>query len=168
MFTHLNPSNKKEDKFNPTPAEAIGRDPEATPPTASSATNPPPTVTDPSNEGGDQGGGNGGSTTNVGAIVGGVIGGVVGFVAIASLIFLFRRKKMQRNQQAHVVNLDLATEEQWGTMATEHAHKPQRLYDPSDPSTFPAPVEVTEGTYTPLHDYTTPAHDGKYTGTAEI
>ena len=36
-------------------------------------------------------------------------------------------------------------------MGTEHTHKTQRFYDPSDPSTFPTPVPVAGGSYTPLH-----------------
>jgi len=75
---------------------------------------------------------------------------------------------MQKKQQAHVIDLDLATEERWGTVGMEQAHKPQRLYDPSDPSTFPAPVPVPGESYTSIPDYTTPAHNGKYTGSAEI
>ena len=75
---------------------------------------------------------------------------------------------MQKTQHAHVIDLDLATEERWGTVGTEQAHKPQRLYDPSDPSTFPTPVPVTGESYTPILDYTTPPHNGKYTGSAEI
>ena len=75
---------------------------------------------------------------------------------------------MQKKQQTHVINLELAPEERWGTVEMEQAHKPQRLYDPSDPSTFPTPVPVTGENYTPVPDYTTPAHDGKYTGSAEL
>jgi len=76
---------------------------------------------------------------------------------------------MRGKQQAvHVVDLDLVAGEEWGTMVTEQAHKTQRLYDPSDPSTFPAPVRATGESYTPLQDYTTPAHNGKYTGSAEL
>jgi len=97
-----------------------------------------------------------------------VIGGVFGLVAIAALVLFFRRRKMQKKKRVHVIDLDLATEERWGTVGMEQAHKPQRLYDPSDPSTFPAPVSVTGESYAPIPDYTAPTHNGKYTGRPEI
>jgi len=157
----------KEDKFNPTFAESVGRDPEVTP-TASSTTNPPPTATDPSN-GGDQEGGNGGSMRNVGAIAGGVIGGIAGLVGIAALVIFFLRRRRRRRQEAHVIDLDLATAGgQWETTALENTHKTQRLYDPSDPSTFPAPAPTMGESYTPSQAYITPLNHGKYTGNAEI
>lgn len=89
-------------------------------------------------------------------------------MAIAALLFFFLKKRVRRKEQAHIVELDFAAGAQWDAMAVEHAHKTQRLYDPSDPSTFPAPVPVTGESYTPLHAYTAPTHQGKYTGSAEI
>jgi len=158
----------KEDKFNPTFAESVGRNPEATPPATSSATSPPPTATDPSNEDGDQQEGKGGSTRNVGAIAGGVVGGLVGFAIITALFIFFLRKRRQRMRQAHIIDLDLATGAQWDTTATQNAYNPQRLYDPSDPSTFPAPVSGAGGSYTSSQTDNTPTRLGKYTGSAEI
>jgi len=158
----------QEDKFNPTFAESIGRDPEANPSATSSATIPPSTATDPPNEGGDQEGDNGGSTRNVGAIAGGVIGGAAGLLAIAALVFFFKKRK-QGAQQAHIINLDPSTDENWETMAVHDAHKPQRLYDPSDPSTFPDPIPIVGEDYPSPQAYVTPPHRaGKYTGSAEV
>jgi len=145
-------------------AESVGRDPEATPPATPATTSRPPTVTASSNEGGDQESANGGSTSHVGAIVGGVVGGVVGLATIAAIVF-FLRKRRRRMQQAHVIDLgpEIDTGTQWDTMGMQNAHKTQRLYDPSDPSTFPAPISVTGESYTSPHVY-----HGKYTGSAEI
>lgn len=156
----------KEDKYNPTFAESVGRDPEVTPSTTPSATNAPPTATDPPSEGGDQEGGSGGSTrTNVGAIAGGVIGGAAGLLVIAALVF-FLKKRRKGTQQGHIVNLDSSADRRWEAMAMQDAYKPQRLYDPSDPSTFPDPIPM-EG-YSHLQGYIAPPHHGKYTGNAEI
>jgi len=158
----------KEDNFNPTFAESVGRDPETTPPAASSATNPPPTATVPPNEGDDQEGNSGGSASNAGAIAGGVVGGAAGLLVIATLVFFFLRHRKQRTQQAHVIDLDLAEGAEWGAVAMQEAHKPQRLYDPSDPSTFPDPVSADGENYEPPQAHITPARFGKYTGRPEV
>lgn len=123
---------------------------------------------DPSNEGGDQETNNGGPARNVGAIVGGVIGGVAGLAIIATLLFLFLRKRRRRTRQAHTIDLDLTTGAEWKAVAMQNIHKPRRLYDPSDPSTFPDPVSNIEENYTPPQAHKTPAHLGRYTGSAEI
>ena len=154
--------NQKEDKFNPSFAESVGRDPETTPPASSVATNHPPTATDPSDGGGGQESADEGSTSHVGAIVGGVVGGVVGLAIIAVIVF-FLRKRRRRTEQAHVIDLGPDMGAEWETIEMQSAHKTQRLYDPSDPSTFPAPISVTGEGYTPPQ-----AYNGKYTGSAEI
>jgi len=153
----------KENKFNPTFAESVGRDPEATP-TASSATSALPTETGPPN-GSDQ---EGGTTRNVGAIAGGVIGGVAGLLAIAALVLYFLRKRRRRTQEAHLIDLDLATGGQWETTAMENTHKIHRLYDPSDPSTFPDSAPALGEGYMSSRADITPLNHGRYTGNAEI
>ena len=154
--------NQKEDKFNPAFAESVGRDPEATPPTTSTATNSTPTAEDPPNEIGDQESANGGPTSHVGAIVGGVVGGVVGLVTIAAIVF-FLRKRRRRTQQTHIIDLDPDMGVQWETTGMQGTHKIQRLYDPSDPSTFPVSISVTGENHKPPQ-----AYNWKYTGSAEI
>jgi len=155
----------KEDKFNPTFAESVGRDPEVT--ATSSATRPPPTATDPANEGGDQQSDRGGSASHAGAIAGGVIGGVA-LLAIIAAIVLFLRKRRWKSRQAHVIDLVPDEGGQWETTEMQNTHKTQRLYDPSDPSTFPTPLSVSGESYTPSQAHNTPPHFGKYTGSAEI
>jgi len=145
-------------------AESVGRDPEVTPPATPATTSRPPTATTSSNEGDNQESANGGSTSHVGVIVGSVVGGVFGLATITAIIF-FLKKRRRRTQQGHVIDLgpDMDTRAQWDTMGMQNAHKTQRLYDPSDPSTFPAPTSVTGDSYTPPQTY-----NGKYTGSAEI
>ena len=104
----------------------------------------------------------------MGVIVGGVLGGVAALLAIATLVFLFHRKRRRRSQQTHFIDLDPAAGEQWETTAIQDSHKPQRLYDPSDPSTFPPPAPVDSGSYESSQTHITPAYLAKYTGSAEI
>ena len=134
-------------------AKSVGREPEATPPATPTATSSPPTATNSSNEGDNQESANGGSTSHVGAIVGGVVGGVFGLTTITAMIF-FIKKRRRRTQQCHVIDLgpDMNTRAQWDTIEMQKAHKTQRLYDPSDPSTFPAPISVNGDSYTPPTD----------------
>ena len=145
-------------------ARSVGRDPEATSPATPATTSRPPTATTSSNEGDTQESANVGSTSHVGAIVGGVVGGIFGLATITAIVF-FLKKRRRRTQQVHVIDLgsDMDTRAQWDTMQMQNAHKTQRLYDPSDPSTYPTPISVTGDSYTPPQTY-----NGKYTGSAEI
>ena len=143
----------------------MGRDPEVT--ATSSATRPPPTATDPANEGGDQESDKSGSSSDAGAIAGGVIGGVALLMIIAAIVF-FLRKRRWKERQAHVIDLTSDEGVRLEAMGMQNTHKTQRLYDPSDPSTFPTPLSVSGESYTPPQAYDTPPHLGKYTGSAEI
>lgn len=118
-----------------------------------------PTATDPSNDGSDQ---ESGSKNNVGAIAGGIVGGAAALLVIAKLLFFIRRKRRKKTRQAHVIDLDPAAGVQWDAKAIQNAHKPRRLYDPSDPSTFPPPLSDEESYEL------SQLHLGTYTGRAEI
>ena len=91
----------------------------------SSASNPSPTTTNPPSEGG--------SKSNAGAIAGGVVGGATAFLVIATpSFFVYKRRKETR--QAHIIDLDPATEAQRAALVIQDSHKLQRLYDPSSNS----------------------------------
>lgn len=71
-------------------------------------------------------------------------------------------------QHAHVIDLGSDTGAQWETTALQKPQTPQRLYDPSDPSTFPPPVSIGGESSTSSPAYITPARPGRYTGGAEF
>ncbi|KAF5357921.1 hypothetical protein D9756_001430 [Leucocoprinus leucothites] len=109
------------------------------------------------------------SSSNAGAIAGGVIGGVVGLALVAGLAFFFLRRRREATQPASSAfsttpytpapyNPDSAPNMSYtpdaSTAYAPSQTQPQRLYDPSDPSTFPttpAPVPTSpySTTYTP-------------------
>ncbi|EKM82551.1 hypothetical protein AGABI1DRAFT_125014 [Agaricus bisporus var. burnettii JB137-S8] len=105
-----------------------------------------------------------GSSSNAGAIAGGVVGGVAGLALIAGLVFFYlRHRRAAAQQPAYFATprqppLDDTMEQKM----TQNAYgpspippfQPQRLYDPSDPSTFPTPSPAmspsyNSGPYTP-------------------
>jgi len=123
------------------------------------------TVTSSGNTGGGAGGGTQSSkSTNVGAIAGGVVGGVVGLALVALLgVFLFRRRNSNRVAPSSLVNTsqyptptafaaekpNLGYNHTGSTMATSFpvpsvvgSGAPMRLYDPSDPTTFPSAMNA--------------------------
>jgi len=135
--------------------ESAGRDPEVTPSASPPAKNPSSSGTT------DQ---RGGSKTNVGAIAGGVVGGAAALLVTTTLLFFICRKR-RKTESAHIVDLDSVAETQWETTGVQNS---QKLYDPSDPSTFPPPASVGGGSYDASQVYAGAAHLGKYPGSAEI
>jgi len=103
-------------------------------------------------------------STNVGAIAGGVVGGVVGLALVLLLgIFLFRRRNSNRVAPSSLIDTsqysgptplvgdkpNLGYNHTGSTMGTSFpapsmnvSGAPMRLYDPSDPTTFPSPMNT--------------------------
>jgi len=157
---------------------------------APSAIIPPPQVSQSSDN-------SGGSKTPVGAIVGGVIGGIAVLFLLGILAFLLLRQKRQKANS----EMPLVDQVSNGPGMTETDSSlpagfgvgypsPQRLYDPSDPSTFPvmgrgdtpasfgvlsdqtalshsAPTSTSYPTSNPTNS-TYPTSSGRYTGAAEV
>ncbi|EDR14361.1 uncharacterized protein LACBIDRAFT_306125 [Laccaria bicolor S238N-H82] len=125
------------------------------------------------------------SGPNVGAIAGGVIGGVVILALIAGFIFwLIRRNNRNKAPPASQMYYGPDTASSpppmsFGGTSTYSAMPTPKVYDPSDPSTYPSQGPPT--TYTPpLHNNVTPNYTGvsqntfvaspgpRYTGVPEL
>ncbi|KAJ3736153.1 hypothetical protein DFJ43DRAFT_1204260 [Lentinula guzmanii] len=138
-----------EDDFNPTEAQAVGDAPESTgtaPPTGSTSVSTPTATSSALNQG---------KKTNAGAIAGGVVGGVVVLLlAVAALLYLRRRQRHRKKRAAAANDIDdkprpypvgPVSSDTIDTGTGFHASIPSmsmpsaamRLYNPSDPSTFP-------------------------------
>ncbi|KAH7913749.1 hypothetical protein BJ138DRAFT_1145429 [Hygrophoropsis aurantiaca] len=152
-FSNVLPS----DNFNVTQAKSVGDDPEATatrvvstgggsPPTSSvpaaHTTSPPSTSTSPTPSGK--------STNHAGAIAGGVVGAIVGLaiIGVAITFFIIRRRRSHvapsaafSSQFGNTGNAPMFAASPFG--ASVPLTQP-KLYNPSDPSTFPvAPPSPT-------------------------
>jgi len=201
------------DSFNITAAQAAkGTGPESSyygtptasinPRTSSSSLVAAPTTTnvDPSTSAAPAT--SGGSKTPVGPIVGGVIGGIAILFLLGLLVFLFLRGRKNR----HTANSEMPLVDQQsnagGMTETESSlpagygvgypspngtsNSPQKLYDPSDPSTFPVPGRgETPASFGVISDRSMISHSaptstsyptsqptmtssGQYTGAAEV
>ncbi|KAJ4487766.1 hypothetical protein J3R30DRAFT_845604 [Lentinula aciculospora] len=141
-----------EDNFNPTEAQAVGDAPESTgtvPPTGTTSVSTPSTTPTVSSQG---------KKTNAGAIAGGVVGGaIVVLLAVLALLYLRRRRRVRKERGVARAAIDVddkprpypvstsAVPESNETGTGFHASIPtmsipstaMRLYNPSDPSTFP-------------------------------
>ncbi|KAG6867242.1 hypothetical protein C0993_005300 [Termitomyces sp. T159_Od127] len=169
-YAYLDPT--PDDKFNATAAmqPAVLDAPESTAPPQSTGTSPS-TASE--------------SSSKAGPIAGGVVGGVVGITLIAALVFWWTRRRRARTAPSAEVDLASAVRTSPPPMSFTTAPSSfsapmpsQRLYDPSDPSTYPAPI-------TPATDYTgssqmllthvtgstypgSTAPVGRYTGVPEV
>lgn len=121
-------------------------------------------------------------SSNAGAIAGGVIGGLLGLALVAALAFWLSRRNRNKTAPSAMVNTGYAAPGQpmspppmsFNTTTTG----PSRLYDPSDPTTFPtplAPPSVMTGSDQPFlqPDYSGNTNYGAgsgrhYTGAPEI
>ncbi|KAF8468656.1 hypothetical protein JB92DRAFT_3059041 [Gautieria morchelliformis] len=112
------------------------------------------------------------SSTNAGAIAGGVVGGVVGLALVGLIAFFFwrRRRAATAPPSAQFAGISTLTEKlgltgpspSYGgfqTPALPMQTAPLKLYDPSDPSTFPASPSPSLPVY-PLS--TSPAPSAPY------
>lgn len=158
------------DLFNVTLAQAVGDNPESTATKAPATASGVSTTTSvsavltasPSSSATSQ---PTSKSNNTGAIVGGAIGGVVALAAIAGLAIWFRRRRqvtpasaMYDGAPPPVTNSVYMGSSPFTSPATQ-----QKLYDPSDPSTFPtSPPSPTIQT-TPSNGYQNPSiHSNLY------
>jgi len=161
-----------QDEFNPTIAQSAGGQPEMLAPvpstvslSTSSTGSSLPATTNPTSPSNSQDSNNNQTkkSSNVGPIVGGVIGGVAFLGAIGVGVWiLLRRRALTRSDKDHPDYPEYSaiphTSEHGGAQPSQ-----PRLYDPSDPSTFPGNSD-----YEATGAYTTSSNKGHYTGAAEL
>ncbi|KAG7092591.1 hypothetical protein E1B28_008934 [Marasmius oreades] len=188
------------DAFDPIRAKSSANGAESTGTPKPTASNIPSALQSPTAT--SQPSGSGGSS-NAGAIAGGVVGGVAGLAIIAALAFwLFRRRRSRQNVDP---SFDINTGHLPSSSGSEPATRigspyslvsapaaKLRLYDPSDPTTFPnamgtqphAPTSTwqtqpvsqhyrSQSGESSIHPgnasvYSMQSHNRNYSGTAEI
>ncbi|KAJ8584068.1 hypothetical protein M405DRAFT_480981 [Rhizopogon salebrosus TDB-379] len=117
---------------------------------------------------------------NVGAVAGGVVGGVViGVIASVAAWFFVRRRRSKIAPSKAFSDTSGNTQSVYSTHANQFPIMRQQppLYDPSNPSTFPAtPPAVPPTSSTniypnssiPSHVYSQPSRPGQYSGAPEV
>ncbi|KAG6918109.1 hypothetical protein DXG01_016296 [Tephrocybe rancida] len=93
------------------------------------------------------------SSSKAGPIAGGVVGGLVAIALIAALVFWWTRRRRSRTAPSAEVNYTGIAPTSPPPMSYNISpfHPPQpspRLYNPSDPSTYPAPAGAPSTDYT--------------------
>lgn len=158
------------DKFDPVTAKAAGGLPEVLAPvpstislssTSSGSGSTSMMVVSTSTSTGQ--GDNRKKSSNAGAIAGGVVAGLVALAAIGVGVWIFlRRRAMSRGNGSSSDYFRVSTGAPgMSEHGTETSHL--RLYDPSDPSTYPSHTD-----YDPSEPHTTAPHNGHYSGAAEL
>ncbi|KAF9218335.1 hypothetical protein BS17DRAFT_87075 [Gyrodon lividus] len=124
-------------------------------------------------------------SSNTGAIAGGVVGGIVGLAVIAGVItyFIIKKKRSQLPPSAQFNDPATAASYTNSMYTTTNLLTPppaqmteQRLYDPSDPSTFPTSPSSPTIFTSPSHNYQDPSinysnqsgRPGGYSGAPEV
>jgi len=182
--------------FNVTLAQSLGDNPEATATAPQSTASVISTSTSPFSISSSPSSsvlpaGSSSSQTNVGAIAGGVVGGVVGIALIAAVVvfFVMKKRRSQIPPSAQFAGHPPSANPSNG-YAPQPAppgspYSPQmtqpKLYDPSDPSTFPVspspPTTMTGSTvnaptsfvtYSSNYPSVRPGTGGAYTGAPEV
>ncbi|KAH0839430.1 hypothetical protein J3R83DRAFT_205 [Lanmaoa asiatica] len=174
------------DLFNITLAESVGDNPESTATNAQSTGSLVPTSTfasasltnSPSSTSGST---SSGSSSNTGAIAGGVVGGVVGIALIVgAAVFFIVKKRFRILPLARFTSIPMTSTYPSPGDADTTPFTPQmappKLYDPSDPTTFPTsplPTTITSGSSNNIQDpsvgyYSPTTHRGYYSGVPEI
>ncbi|KAG6833684.1 hypothetical protein H0H87_002880 [Tephrocybe sp. NHM501043] len=129
------------------------------------------------------------SSSKAGPIAGGVVGGVVGLALIAALIFWWTRRRRSRTAPSAEVNYAGVAPTSPPPMSYNTSVSPSsypvalmaspRLYDPSDPSTYPTPAVAPSTNYTGSSQVLLPnttgstypesaVPGGRYTGAPEL
>ncbi|KAN0140948.1 hypothetical protein V8E53_001392 [Lactarius tabidus] len=110
-------------------------------------------------------------SSDAGAIAGGVIGSLLGAGLIIGVIawYLIRRRRARSAPSTAYLSLHGSENDHWQPLPYPPTIETPRLYDPSDPTTYPS------GMYTPVSDHrlSTTSHPrshegGGYTGLPEI
>ncbi|KAJ3744833.1 hypothetical protein DFH05DRAFT_1491025 [Lentinula detonsa] len=133
-------------EFNATAAEAAGDSPELIGATQTTSSNTPssPATSTSSPSSSSPSGAASSSKSNTGAIAGGVVGGVVGLALIAAILFWYLRKRSRAKSTVPASGIDRDFNLSPDMTGTTHAPTvipfQQKLYDPSDPSTYPTNV----------------------------
>jgi len=144
------------DQFLPLAAQAAAGGPESTnipgSTTTASATGSISSSTASTSVPASSGSSSSSHSSNAGAVAGGVVGGVVGLALIAVFVFWWTRRRPTRPAQSALVdpmNMSPASpaDISFNQTAPLVAAVSPKLYDPSDPSTFPS-SPATSGTYT--------------------
>ncbi|KAE9410440.1 hypothetical protein BT96DRAFT_376180 [Gymnopus androsaceus JB14] len=159
-------------QFNATAAQLAGDSPESSAAaTATSSSTPSSPVSSSSSTPTSAGRS---SKKDTGAIAGGVVGGVVGIALISAALFWFLRKRGQNKSSASVSapfdnDLRMSPEMTGTTNAPSMAYPPlqQKLYDPSDPSTYPPNMVSPTTTHYPqgsINDHSVYNHSNPSTG----
>ncbi|KAJ8590350.1 hypothetical protein M405DRAFT_816399 [Rhizopogon salebrosus TDB-379] len=105
--------------------------------------------------------------SHVGDIAGGSVGGVIGIAIAGIAAWLFVRRRRSRRRTPSETFKDISG----GPGFTQSAYMTQqpRLYNPSDPSTFPpASGEILINTSIPSHVYSQESRPGQYNGVPEV
>ncbi|KIJ16760.1 hypothetical protein PAXINDRAFT_168244 [Paxillus involutus ATCC 200175] len=121
------------------------------------------------------------SKSNTGAIAGGVVGGVIALAAIVGVISYLALKKKRSRVAPSAQFADPAAAASYNQSMHTNPFTPsstetqQRLYDPSDPSTFPTSPSSPTMLTTPSHNYQSslsyPGQTGRpggYSGAPEV
>ncbi|KAK7690899.1 hypothetical protein QCA50_006001 [Cerrena zonata] len=185
----------KLDNFNLTAAMALDstNPPESTAgsaPTATGSGVTPSSTSDLSDDGENAQGSS--HKSNAGAIAGGVIGGIAGLILIAGGVWWFLRRKQVKKSIPATSPYHIDTQGNWddkqqqgllaSTPPNQHMYAPQpvptsqptgaRLYDPNDPSTFPAGGMEPSTLYTAqsptIYAQNAYGKPGQYHGVAEV
>ena len=88
----------------------------------------------------------------------GVVGGVVGLAALGALGFFLKKRGERGNSNGILEPNPLA----YNPAMTERVYGPPKLYNPADPSTFPAPIFGGDSSDSDGYQA------GRYNGAAEL
>ncbi|KAJ8078917.1 hypothetical protein PM082_013201 [Marasmius tenuissimus] len=146
------------DGFDATRAQASASAPESTGTPKPTQPNTPSALVSPTSQPEESSS----SKSNAGAIAGGVVGGIAGLAIIALLLFWFMRRRKARPRV--VSDIDAPFDVNTGNLPTSpdptrvgspfsantQAIPKPRLYDPSDPSTFPDAMGYQSRPQTPV------------------
>ncbi|KAF9068759.1 hypothetical protein BDP27DRAFT_1326569 [Rhodocollybia butyracea] len=149
--------------FNVTVAEAQGDSPESVAPSSASSTSGPGASNTPASTSSSSGG-----KSEAGAIAGGVVGGLA-FISLLAVGVVFYRRRRQDNRSSEPIldgaDMQMATPTPF-VLPGSSSTPPLKLYNPSDPSTFPQ-SHLSQNTssvhYRSLSDST-----AGYSGNAEV